>query len=169
MIYDSFVRLFIGTICKPCAWLAIWAFKLPTFPIVLFGWGFRIMTESMGALVSGWMLFFGGSGCYLRWGHDCWFATRIKDKSYWQIADLPIWMRSMTQPENLFVKDAEMTFSESIHEFFSVPMIGDFNTEAARIIGENRRAALADSCPINKGTFKAAKTHTNEAMAFFGL
>ena len=81
--FDLFVRLFLGTVCKPCAWLAIWSFKLPTFPIILFGWFFRIMIETMGLMVDGWMLFFGGSGCYLRWGHDCWFARRFKDRSYW--------------------------------------------------------------------------------------
>ena len=81
--FDWFVRMFLGTVCKPCAWLAIWSFKLPTFPIILFGWFFRIMIETMGFMVDGWMLFFGGSGCYLRWGHDCWFAKRFKDRSYW--------------------------------------------------------------------------------------
>lgn len=168
-VYDSVVRLFIGSICAPCAWLFIWAFKLPTFPLVIFGWFFRIMTESMGALVSGWMLFFGGSGCYLRWGYDCWFATRFHEKSYWEIADLPVWMRRLANPDTLFVKDAEMTFSESLHEFFSIPMIGDFSTEAARIIGENRRDQLAESCPINSNTFADVKNSTNEALAFFGL
>ena len=160
------MRIFIGTICKPCAWLAIWAFKLPTFPIVLFGWGFRILTETMGAMVSGWMLFFGGSGCHLRWGHNCWFAKRLKDRSYWEIADLPIWLAN---PSDFFVKDPELSFSESIHKFFMVPQIEDFDTEVARLIGQNRRQKLFDSCPINKNTVTSVKDASAQALDFFGL
>merc|ERR1712127_236954 len=165
-VYDTTVRLFIGTICKPCAWLAIWAFKLPTMPIVLFGYGFRIMIESMGALVSGWMLFFGGSGCYLRWGHNCWFAKRFKNRSYWEIADLTIWMRS---PADFFVKSPELSFSDSIHQFFAVPRIEDFDTEVARLMGEERRQRYADSCPINRKNVKAAKNASVAAMEYFSL
>ena len=112
-IYDIMIRLFIGTICKPCAWLMIWAFKLPTFPFVLIGWIMRIITETIGAMVSGWMLFFGGSGCYLRWGHDCWFAKRFKDRRYWEIMDVPFWLR--TNPSDYFVANPEISFVETIH------------------------------------------------------
>jgi len=164
--FDTVVRLFIGTICKPCAWLAIWAFKLPTFPLVIFGWIFRIMTETMGALVSGWMLFFGGSGCYLRWGHNCWFAKRFKDRSYWQIADLTVWLRN---PSDFFVKNPEMSFSDSVHAFFAVPKFEDFDTEMSKLIGIQRRQQLADSCPLNRKTIAAAKDSANSAMEFFGL
>lgn len=166
-LWDTFVRVFIGSICKPCAWLFIWAFKLPTFPFIIFGWFFRIQIETMGALVSGWMLFFGGSGCYLRWGHNCWFSKRFKDRSYWEIADLTIWLR--TNPSDFFVKNPELSFSESVHEFFQVPQIEDFNTEVARAIGENRRQSLADSCPLNRNTLANARAFGNDAKEFFGL
>jgi hypothetical protein len=63
--------------------MAIWAFKIPTFPIIILGWFFHILIESMGFLIGGWMLFFGGSGCFLRWGYDCHFSKRFGDRSYW--------------------------------------------------------------------------------------
>lgn len=165
-VLDLVIRLFLGSICKPCAWIAIWSFKLPTFPIIILGWFFRIMIESMGFLIDGWMLFFGGSGCFLRWGHDCRFARRFKDRSYYQIADLTFWMRN---PSDMFVKDPTQSFSESMHSFFGVPKFEDFNTELSKRIGEQRRQQLFDSCPVNKGTISAAKATADEAMAFFGL
>merc|ERR1712183_102788 len=156
--FDTVVRLFIGTICKPCAWLAIWAFKLPTFPLVIFGWAFRIMIESMGFLVDGWMLFFGGSGCYLRWGHNCWFAKRLKDRSYWQIADLTVWMRN---PSDFFVPNPELSFTESMNQFFTVPEIKDMDLPMQKLIGSERRAQLANACPISNAA--------SSVQDFFGL
>jgi hypothetical protein len=145
--FDTFVRLFLGTICKPCAFLAIWAFKLPTMPIIIFGWFFRIMIESMGLLISGWMLPFGGSGCYLRWGHDCWFAKDFSDRSYYEIADLTIFMRN---PTDFFVKNPNASIGDSVNAFFNVPKFNDFNTEVSKRIGVQRRQQMMDSCPINR-------------------
>ncbi len=70
-VYDLTVRLFVGNICIPCAWVFIWLWKIPTSPIILLGLAFRVLIAFMGAIVDGWMLFFGGSGCFLRWGYDC--------------------------------------------------------------------------------------------------
>lgn len=85
--WDTLVRMFLGWVpfMKPLAWLAIWAFKLPTFPIIIFGWAWTILTELMAFPVSGWMILFGGSGCFLRWGYNCHFPNgkRLKDRSYW--------------------------------------------------------------------------------------
>lgn len=72
-VTDQVIRLLIGSICAPCAWVFIWLLKIPTLPLVLLGYFFRIYFEIMGLMVDGWMLFFGGSGCFLRFGHDCWF------------------------------------------------------------------------------------------------
>ena len=164
--YDTVVRLFIGTICKPCAWLAIWAFKLPTIPFVIFGWAFRLMIESMGFMVSGWMLFFGGSGCFMRWGHNCWFAKRFKHRHYWEIMDLAWFIRN---PSDYFVKDPSISFVDAIHEFFYVPKIEDFDTEVANLVGQRRRDAMLDSCPLNRKTIANAKDSYNSAVAYFGL
>ena len=91
-IFDLIVRILLGQIgfLRPFAWLAIWAFKLPTFPIIILGWAMTIITETMAFPLGGWMIIFGGSGCYLRWGYHCHWPNgkRIKDRSYWQIADL---------------------------------------------------------------------------------
>ena len=98
-VYGQVIRIFIGTICTPCAWLFIAVWKIVTLPLIIFGWFFRIMIASLGALVDGWMLIFGGSGCFLRWGYDCRFAKRLHNRSYWEIMSLPIWMRD---PANYF-------------------------------------------------------------------
>ena len=154
-VWDIVVRLFIGSICKPCAWVFIWAFKLPTFPLVLFGWGVRLMTELMGALVSGWMLVFKGSGCFLRWGKDCRLAKRFRERRYWEVADLTIWMRD---PSSLLVRNSDVGFVEAVHQFFQVPQIADFDTEMARVIGQNRRQEMLESCPMSGNHFQGIKS-----------
>jgi len=165
-VVDLAVRITLGWFCAPCAWLVIWAFKLPTFPIIFLGWFFRILVESMGLLVDGWMLFFGGSGCYLRWGHDCWFAKRFKDRRYYEIADLVIFLRN---PSDFFVKDPTLSFSDTVHQFFNVPRVEDFHTDFAKLIGEKRRNQLADTCPINRFNVADAKHKIDEALQFFSL
>ena len=112
------------------------------------------------------MLFFGGSGCYLRWGHDCWFSKRFNERSYWQIADLTIWLRN---PADAFVRNPEMSFSDSVHAFFAVPKFEDFDTEMSKLIGQNRRQQMLDSCPINRNTIADAKSTANIARDYFGL
>ncbi len=93
--WGQLFRVLLGSFCKPCAWIAIWVFKGATFPILLFGWMFRIFTGVVGFMVDGWMLFFGGSGCFLRWGHDC-SVKRMKERRYWEIGHLPFWLRDPT-------------------------------------------------------------------------
>ena len=93
-IWDLFCRFLIKPILTEYgAIIFIWLFKIPTLPILIVGAFFRLFLEIMGFPISGWMLFFGGSGCFLRWGNDCWFATHLSEKRYWQIADLPIFMK----------------------------------------------------------------------------
>ena len=90
-LFDYFVRIFLGQIgfLRPLAWLAIWAFKIPTFPIIAIGWAWTVLINVMAFPIQGWMLFFGGSGCFLRWGYNCGLGgKRLKNRSYYQIADL---------------------------------------------------------------------------------
>ena len=144
--YDSLVRLFIGNICVPCAWVFILLFKLPSLVIILPGMVFRVVIAFMGALVDGWMLFFGGSGCFLRWGYDCQFAKRFKDKSYWQILDLPIWLRDPTRVLN----DPTVTLSDSLLSLIGIPRLEDFNT----------KKALGETCPLKS-------SNSNNWQAFY--
>lgn len=75
----------------------------------------------------------------------------------------------MRNPSDFFVQNPNMSFSDSLHQFFSVPKFEDFNTEMSKRIGEQRRQQLSDSCPINRETISAAKYTADEALAYFGL
>lgn len=75
----------------------------------------------------------------------------------------------MRNPSDFFVQNPNMSFSDSLHQFFSVPKFEDFNTEMSKRIGEQRRQQLSDSCPINRETISAAKYTADEALAYFGI
>lgn len=134
MGWDTLVRMFLGWIpfMKLFAWIAIWAFKLPTFPVIIFGWAWTILTETMVFPVSGWMIFFGGSGCYLRWGHNCHFPNgkRFKDRSYWEIADLAWLIKNPAAALDL------------------PPSYNNFNQSLMKEQGQRRRKMVADASPM---------------------
>ena len=135
-IFDLVVRIFLGQIgfLKPLAWLAIWAFKIPTLPIIFLGWSWTVLLELMAMPVSGWMIIFGGSGCFLRWGHDCWLGgKRFGDRSYYEIADLR-WL--MTDPTYA------LTF----------PSYTEFSVETMKAENEARRAAVYEVSPVGQAT-----------------
>jgi len=138
-LWDTIVRLFLGQIffLKPFAWLAIWAFKIPTFPIIIFGWVWTILTELMAFPVSGWMILFGGSGCFLRWGYNCHFPNgkRIKDRGYWQIADLA-WL--LKNPQEAYTLP---------------PSYNQFSQEMMKVQGQERRASLAAISPLSQAQY----------------
>ena len=144
-IFDTFVRLTLGMVFSPLAWLAIWAFKLPTFPIILMGWFWRILIELIAFPIQGWMLFFGGSGCFLRWGHDCWFAKRIGDRSYWQIADLPVLMMDPTAA----TAKGSMTggFTQAVKNHFDVNAILNMDDNEYKQYSRLRRETLFAQSP----------------------
>ena len=90
------------------------------------------MIASLGAMVDGWMLIFGGSGCFLRWGYDCRFAKRLTNRSYWEIMSLPIWMRD------------PLNYLESFkYENF------ESQSALAKLIG----LKASDSCPMSNFNF----------------
>lgn len=109
------VRYAIGTFCEPCAWIFIWIWKLPTFPILLLGWIVRFSNSFIQFMVDGWMLFFGGSGCFLRWGYDCQHVIRFKDRHYYQIGQLNFWMRDLTFSLS---SSPKYSFRESVQNHF---------------------------------------------------
>jgi hypothetical protein len=80
--WSNTFRILLGTWCKPCAWVFVWLFKVTTFPLLILGWSFRILLGVVGFAVDGWMLFFGGSGCFLRWGYDC-HVKKFNERSYY--------------------------------------------------------------------------------------
>ena len=72
--------------CEPCAITFIWIINIIMIPFHVGGWLQRFRLETFGLIVDGWMLFFGGSGCYLGFGEHCWG----KDSNYRTIWDIPI-------------------------------------------------------------------------------
>ena len=98
LVIDSLVRLLLGSWCKPCAWVVIWVVNVPGIIFWFFGGLWRIVVQTWGLPVDGWMLLFEGSGCYLRFGHDCRYVKRFKNRSYWEIFDVPVWIREIPVP-----------------------------------------------------------------------
>ena len=130
-LWDLFCRFLIKPILTEYgAIFFIWLFKIPTLPILLIAAFFRLFIELMGFPISGWMLFFCGNGCFLRWGNDCWFATKLSEKRYWQVGDLPIFMK---QP---FVN------------FYHVPLAGKSLSNQLKELGISRRDLLRDLSPF---------------------
>jgi len=74
-INDILTRLLIGSWCTYCAYLYLFIFKIVSLPILLLGAFWHIFLELMALPISGWMIFFGWSGCIFRYGHDCWFTS----------------------------------------------------------------------------------------------
>ena len=75
--------------------MVVWIFKVATFPVLALGWAFRVFLAVVGFFIDGWMLFFGGSGCFLRWGYDC-NVKSFKEREYYQMGTLPFWLRDPT-------------------------------------------------------------------------
>lgn len=96
LIYDWFWYLIFFAWCKPCAWVFIWILNIPMLGLHLPYYYQRLQLELVGFIFDGWMVFVGGDGCFLRWGQDCWFAKRIKDKDNMTWTDL-VWL-SVRQP-----------------------------------------------------------------------
>ena len=72
-VVDWIFLFTFGLFCVPCAGVFIWIINILLLPFTIWGWIFRILLDTFGLFVDGWMLPFGGSGCYIIWGHQCWF------------------------------------------------------------------------------------------------
>ena len=91
LIFDYFWYLIFFAFCKPCAYVFVWIFNIATIPLHVPYWYQRLQLELIGFIFDGWTLFFGGDGCFLRWGQDCWFAKRMKDRNHLNYTDL-VWL-----------------------------------------------------------------------------
>ena len=116
--WSNLFRVLLGTWCKPCAWVVVWLFKVATFPLLVLGWVFRIFLAIVGFTIDGWMLFFGGSGCFLRWGYDC-TAKKYSEREYWQMGTLPFWLRD---PSTLLPSIPQGSFLDSVKDHFEMPL-----------------------------------------------
>jgi len=46
--------------------------------------------ETYGLFIDGWLLFFNFSGCYLRWGKQCFFDRKFKNRTLRSYMDMPL-------------------------------------------------------------------------------
>ena len=114
--------------CKFCAGFFIWLINIAMLPFHILGWLMRFRLETYGAVVDGWLLILGGSGCYLRFGKHCWFNKRAKDRklrTYW---DIPL----------LFDGD-------SISSLFAPPQLEHYSD--VRRVGAQKREILYEIMP----------------------
>ena len=154
-ILDYAIRLSLGLVFKPLAWLAIWAFKLPTFPIIIMGWVWRILIELLAFPLAGWMVPF-GAGCFLRWGPQCSpFTKKFDERSYWEIADLPFFVA--TDPLRQAGANAGLIAMTKAH--FAVPAYKDFTREEYIRLSDERREMINEASPfgISQGLAKDIK------------
>ena len=94
-LWDGMWYLIFGYWCRPCGYVFVWLWNGPTFPIFFLGWLWRLTIGVFGFMVDGWMLIFGGSGCFMRWGYDCW-NKRLSERKYWEVGQLAFWTRDTT-------------------------------------------------------------------------
>lgn len=146
-VVDYAVRLSVGIVFKPLAWLLIWAFKIPTFPIIFMGWFWRILIELLAFPIAGWMVPF-GAGCFLRWGPQCSpFAKKFSERSYWEIADLPFFVA--TDP--LRQSGANAGLFSMMRSHFAIPAYKDFTREEYIRLSDERRHMIEEASPFGIG------------------
>ena len=90
-VWDYLWYLIFFAFCKPCAYVFVWILNIGTIPLHVMFWYQRLMLELVGFAFDFWTLFFNGDGCFLRWGKDCWFAKKIKDRDHLSYTDL-VWL-----------------------------------------------------------------------------
>lgn len=96
LIYDWVWYGIFFAWCKPCAWIFIWLLNIPQLLLHIPYYWQRLQLELVGAIFDGWTLIIGGDGCFARWGQDCWFAKRMKERDHMSWLDL-VWLTT-TQP-----------------------------------------------------------------------
>lgn len=91
VIIDYLFYLIFFAFCKPCSYTITWIFNIAMFPLHLHYWYQRLQLELVGFIFDGWTLILGGDGCFARWGQDCWFARKIRDRGHLEYLDL-VWL-----------------------------------------------------------------------------
>lgn len=139
-----FIGLFVWW-CPFCVGLFVWIINIVLIPFHLWGWIQRLQLEAYSFIVDGWMLLFGGSGCFLRWGENCWFAKRIKDRetrTYWDIVLL-----TLEGPGALFTNTnhAMGTLQETLINLVVPPDLSD--PEEIKKVGQERRQVIFRAMP----------------------
>ena len=143
--------------CKPCAYIFIWLLNIPMM-FLHFPWYYlRLQLELVGFIFDGWTLFIGGDGCFLRWGQDCWFAKKVKERNHITWTDL-VWL-TMTPavPQNTLRvtpwKEDDLSYAEM------------FNFPGSRATFEKRMYARREEV---HQMMRVGNPATNIFMEFWG-
>jgi len=139
-INDLIARFLLGSFCTYCAYLYLFLFKVATSPIILLGAFWTTFLELMALPISGWMIFFGGSGCIFSYGHDCWFNEPFSEKNYWEVADVPILMKDKPQDKGVLTT-FKKNYSTYLNQFFLKP-VEEVSHELMRQEGVMRRSLI---------------------------
>jgi hypothetical protein len=97
-----------GWWCLPCAGVFIWIFNIVLSPFHILAWLQRFRLETFGLIIDGWLLIFGGSGCYLRYGKHCLFVDKRNERKLRTFWDMPYFYYD--GPENI-VPDVKAMFA----------------------------------------------------------
>jgi len=120
-----------GWWCTPCAGFFIWTFNIAYIPFQLLAWAQRFRLETYGLLIDGWMLFFGFSGCYLRYGNDCLFDRSWESRNMRTIWDMPLF----------FNNDNERTVTQQLKALVTFPT--EDTEEMVKVSRANRQEHLS--------------------------
>ena len=119
-LLDWVFLLTIGLICRPCAGLFIWVINIAMIPFMLVGWGQRFFLETFGLVIDGWMMLFKFSGCYLRFGHHCWWTPRWKHRSMRTAFDIPYMIASGESLKDVLIDFMTPPTIENNKDFLAV-------------------------------------------------
>ena len=115
-LLDAVFLILFGWWCLPCAGIFIWIINLAMLPFMILGWIQRFWLETFGFIVDGWMLLFGFSGCYLRFGKHCYLNPKMRDRPMRKMMDIP-WFST----EHAFGATPGMSFSEQLVNLVTLP------------------------------------------------
>lgn len=97
-LLDWVFMIIFGWWCLPCAGVFIWIINIALLPFSIAGWMHRFFIETFALVIDGWLLLL-GSGCYLRWGNDCWANRGWEDKTMRTWLDIPWFTTTIGQQE----------------------------------------------------------------------
>lgn len=159
--------------CLPCAWTFIWLFNIVFLPFQVWSYVSRFQLELVGFVFDFWLLFFNGDGCFLRWGNNCWFARTIDNRDHITYMDNAALFSKGNWPS--VVENAKAKMYEAAETFMDPYALtrqiadqiaekrdqmaqatatyeAEFNTAFATgdifAVGRDKRAQIADSCPL---------------------
>lgn len=133
----------IPGIGKPLAYLFIWIVNLVFLPVTFAFWAYRIGIETIGLLFDGWLLLF-GSGCYLRWGPDCWFAKKFSERSHRTYLDLPILALDPNAAGSWWDAHNSHGSPKNMITNFGRPDVERFNKNFVTVWGQERFESASD-------------------------